>query len=77
MKRTILASVVLALSAYGAIAGTIVLDGNYHGKNLYVQNPFASSGVGYCTIEVEVNGQVTTDEINSSAYEIDFSFFQL
>ena len=60
-----------------AMAGTILLEGNYHGRNLYVQNPFASEGVGFCTFEVKVNGQVTTDEINSSAFEIDLSFFQL
>ncbi|MFM1876712.1 MAG: hypothetical protein RL266_2449 [Bacteroidota bacterium] len=63
--------------AASASAGTILLEGNYHGKNLYVQNPFASEGVGFCTFEVKVNGQTTTDEINSSAYEIDLSFFQL
>ena len=55
-----------------ANAGVIVLEGNYQGKNLYVQNPFASSGVGFCAYEVSVNGQVTTDEVNSSAFEIDF-----
>lgn len=53
-------------------AGVIVLDGNYQGKNLYVQNPFRSVGVGFCAYEVTVNGQVTTDEVNSSAFEIDF-----
>ena len=58
-------------------AGTIILEGNYQGKNLYVQNPFAGSGVGFCTYEVRVNGDVTTDEINSSAFEIDFNNFQL
>jgi len=60
-----------------ALAGTIILEGNYQGKNLYVQNPFAGSGVGFCTYEVRVNGDVTTDEINSSAFEIDFNNFQL
>jgi len=57
--------------------GTIVLDGNYQGKNIYVQNPFAGNGVGFCVFEVTVNDQVTTDEINSSAFEIDFKNFQL
>lgn len=72
--------IILALTSVfqlTAQAGTILLEGNYHGKNLYVQNPFASEGVGFCTFEVQVNGQVTTDEINSSAFEIDLSFFQL
>jgi hypothetical protein len=58
-------------------AEVIVLEGNYQGKNLYVQNPFAGSGVGFCAIKVTVNGDVTTDEINSSAFEIDFTNFQL
>jgi len=60
-----------------AFAGVITLEGNYQGKNLYIQNPFASSGVGFCTYEVQINGVTTTDEIQSSAFEIDFSFFQL
>lgn len=58
-------------------AGTIVLEGHYQGKNLYVQNPFAGSGVGFCTFEVTINGNVSTDEWNSSAFEIDFTNVQL
>jgi len=58
-------------------AGIIVLEGHYQGKNLYVQNPFAGSGVGFCTFEVTINGNVTTDEVNSSAFEIDFTNEQL
>ncbi len=57
-------------------AGEIVVEGVYQGKNLYVMNPFASSGIGFCVYEVRVNGQVTTDEINSSAFEIDLSVYQ-
>jgi hypothetical protein len=69
--------VTCTLAALASMAGTIVLEGNYQGKNLYVQNPFAGSGVGFCTYEVTVNGDVTTDEINSSAFEVDFTNFQL
>lgn len=68
---------ILCILAINSIAGIIVLEGNYQGKNLYVQNPFAGSGVGFCVYEVTVNNQVTTDEINSSAFEIDFKNFQL
>ena len=76
MKKLI--NIFLLVIAVGALhAGNIVLEGNYQGKNLYVQNPFAGSGVGFCTYEVTVNGDVTTDEINSSAFEIDFKNFQL
>ncbi len=54
-----------------AQGGVIILEGNYQGKNIYVQNPFGSGGVGFCVTEVKVNGNITTDEINSSAFEID------
>lgn len=78
MRKTLLTLILgLVFSVNTYATGTIVLDGNYQGKNLYVQNPFASSGVGFCVFEVTVNGEVTTDEINSSAFEIDFRNFQL
>jgi hypothetical protein len=54
-------------------SGVIVIEGKYQNKNLYIQNSFASSGVGFCVFEVMVNGRVTTDPVNSSAFEIDFS----
>jgi len=56
---------------------SIIHEGHYQGKNLYVQNPFAGSGVGFCVIKVTVNGDVTTDQINSSAFEIDFTNLNL
>ncbi len=58
-------------------AGVLVVEGKYQNKNLYVQNGYASSGVGYCAFEVKVNGQVTTDEVNSSAFEVDLAPFKL
>lgn len=68
---------VLAISVSPAFAGNIVLEGNYQGKNLYVKNTFAGVGVGFCVFEVTVNGSVTTDEWNSSAFEIDLSIHDL
>ncbi len=56
---------------------SIVHEGHYQGKNLYVQNPFASSGVGFCVIKVTVNGDATTDQIASSAFEVDFANLDL
>ncbi|MDQ3192257.1 MAG: hypothetical protein M3Q58_11755 [Bacteroidota bacterium] len=52
--------------------GVIVIEGKYQNKNLYIQNSFATSGVGFCIYEVTINGKVSTDAINSSAFEIDF-----
>lgn len=77
MKKVSLFLFCITSAAAALAQGTIVLDGNYQGKNIYVQNPFAGNGVGFCVFEVTVNDQVTTDEINSSAFEIDFKNFQL
>lgn len=73
MKKISLLFLVLSFgfSKVSAQGGVIILEGNYQGKNLYIQNPFGSNGVGFCVSEVKVNGNITTDEINSSAFEID------
>ncbi len=67
---------IFLLTAFPARAEEITISGIYQGENLFVMNPFASSGVGFCVFEVTVNGQITTDEINSSAFEIDLGVFQ-
>jgi len=56
------------IKAQGSV---IILEGNYQGKTLYVQNPFGPGGVGFCVTEIKVNGNIATDETNSSAFEID------
>jgi len=54
----------------------IVLEGSYQERNVFVINSISGSGVGYCTYEVRVNGEVTTDNINSSAFEIDLEHYE-
>jgi hypothetical protein len=54
-------------------AESLVFNGIYQGKDIYVKNPFSSDGVGFCAYEVYVNGSLTRDEINSSAFAIDFN----
>lgn len=78
MKRT-LGLIAFGLTLFSGVLAQqeMVLEGTYQGRNLYVQNPFASSGVGFCVIDVKVNGQTSIDEINSSAFEIDFSSYQI
>ncbi len=66
-----------ALLGTVAFAGTIVIEGHYQGKNLFIQNPFSEAGVGFCVFEVTVNDQIATDEINSSAFEVDLGNFGL
>ena len=68
---------ITTVNQINAQGGVIILEGNYQGKNLYIQNPFGSGGVGFCVSEVFVNGNITTDEINSSAFEIDMKPWKL
>ncbi len=76
MKRNFLLLFATVFASVLTYAGEIELKGTYQGENLYVKNPFAASGVGFCVYEVTVNGQTTTDEINSSAFEIDLTIYQ-
>jgi hypothetical protein len=76
-KILILAAFILLLAAKVTGQSMILLEGTYQGKNIYVQNPFASSGVGFCVYEVRVNDRLSTDEIGSSAFEIDLRVYDL
>ncbi len=75
MKNLLCSLLLIFITATSAHAGEMVLKGTFQGENLYVRNPFAASGVGFCIYEVTVNGMTTTDEINSSAFEIDLSVY--
>lgn len=69
---------ILTLCSLAAAGSNVIfLEGRYQNKNLYVQNGLGGSGVGFCAFEVKVNGHVTTDEVNSTAFEIDLSAYKL
>lgn len=77
MKKFLFAIVILfGAATMNANAGVLVVEGKYQQKNLFIQNGFSSNGVGFCAYQVKVNGQITTDEVNSSAFEIDFTPFK-
>jgi hypothetical protein len=74
MKKLIFIIVLtISITFLGFSENQIVLEGIYQGENVFVMNPFSATGVGFCIFEVTVNGEITTDEINSSAFEIDLS----
>src|SRR4051812_14910783 len=77
MKKLLIFTSLTLVSLSNALAGIIVVEGKYQDKNLYVQNGYAGNGVGFCTYEVTINGKTSTDEVNSSAFEIDFAAFQI
>jgi len=55
--------------------GIIIIEGKYQDRNIYIANAFAEQGIGFCTYEVRVNGDLILDEINSTAFEIDLGNF--
>ena len=70
--RIVLTSLCVLLAS-ASFATDIVLKGVYQGKDLYVKNPFGGEGVGFCVYQVMVNGEVTSDEVNSSAFAVDLA----
>ncbi|MFZ6053450.1 hypothetical protein [Halocola ammonii] len=77
IKRLLIFLFVCSAAAPQAQTESTVFRGIYQGEVLYVKNPVASSGVGFSVFEVRVNGEITTDEVNSSAFAIDFKAFGL
>lgn len=60
-----------------SFAATIMLEGRYQQRNIFVINAASADGIGYCIYEVLVNGLLTTDEINTQAFEIDLTIYGL
>ncbi len=70
-------SLLFVFAGFGLFSATLVLEGKYQNKNILVHNSLVKSGVGYCAKEIKVNGQITSDETNSAAFEIDLSAMNL
>lgn len=76
MKR-VFASLFFLASCVLSFGGTIIVEGKYQNKNIYVQNGYTDVGVGFCAYAVYVNGKLTNDEVNATAFEIDLQQLQL
>lgn len=80
MKKQMLSIVFVGLTtslwATGDQAEVLTIEGQYQSKNLFVSNAMATNGVGFCAYEVRVNGEVTTDAVSSSAFEIDLEQYR-
>jgi hypothetical protein len=70
MKRAFMLACLILVSGI-LPAAKLVIEGKYQNKNLYVHNGFGVTGAGFCAKEIKVNGQITTDETNSTSFEID------
>ncbi|MDZ4664667.1 MAG: hypothetical protein SGJ15_07305 [Bacteroidota bacterium] len=55
----------------------LITEGIYNGKNLFIKNSFGIGGQGFCVSQVNVNGNITTDEINAEVFQVDLSLHPL
>lgn len=69
--------IILSLFVTTDLFGKLSIEGSYQGKNIYVQNPVSEDGFGFCVTRVTVNNNVLPGDIGRSAFEIDFSVFNL
>lgn len=70
-------TVFLMLISSGFTWAALSITGTYQGKNLYVQNPENEDGFGFCVSKVTVNGDVMPGGTSTSAFEIDFTLFNI
>jgi hypothetical protein len=76
--KSIISLIAIFIPFAGLFANeALLVEGKYQNKNIYVQNSFSSNGVGFCAYEVYVNDVRTTDEVASSAFEIDLRPYNL
>lgn len=71
--KNLLFIISIAVLSFNTKAGVLILEGKFQNKNVFIQNAFGANGVGFCATEIKVNGKITTDEVNSSAFEIDLT----
>ncbi|NTW31828.1 MAG: hypothetical protein HGB12_04255 [Bacteroidetes bacterium] len=69
--------IILVISSSVYAQDTLVLRGNYYGKNIYVLNPNSGSDTSFCVKKVLVNNQQSKDELHSNSFEIDFSLLNI
>ena len=70
----IITTIIIHFFSYSQSTGeTIILDGNYNGKNIHINNPVSEEEVGYSITTIYVNNRLITDQINLPIIEIDFS----
>jgi hypothetical protein len=55
----------------------MTVNGVYNGKDIFIRNSFGGNGIGFCVSQVNVNKNITTDEINASVFSVDLEMHKL
>ncbi|NOZ47813.1 MAG: hypothetical protein GXO79_13680 [Chlorobi bacterium] len=76
MKKRLLLFYILFFIFLSGKAKEFQITGIYQGKNVYVLNPMLDSDESFCIQKITVNGQEISEDLNTSAIEIDLSVYQ-
>ena len=69
-------ALLFTLVSLSTIAGEIVLQGVYRGKDIYIKNPFDPESGKFCTQKVFVNDQLIVSDPRASAFRVDLSYLR-
>ena len=53
-----------------AVTNELSMDTVFSGANVYVQNPYSNTGVGFCVKQVWVNGESAEMSVDTDSFEI-------
>ena len=70
MKKYIFLILFIGLS-FSLVGKDSYFRGFYHGKNVFVRNPYLGKGAGFCIEKIYLNGDLVVENPIVSAYEID------
>src|ERR1041385_1086611 len=55
----------------------MTVKGTYNGKDIFIKNSFGGNGIGFCVSQVNVNKNITTDEINDGVFRVNLELHKL
>ena len=70
-------AILFTLVSFSLLAGEIVLQGIYRGKDLYIKNPYDPDQGRFCTDKVFVNDELSVETPRASAFRVDLSHLRM
>ena len=75
ITRTLLLCIFISPIAFGQdeFETTISIEGEFQGKNLFIENPRSNDNYTFCVKSVEINGVPIFDGLNAANFEVKFA----
>jgi len=71
MKNFLFLILLLCMVSFSLSGKDSYFRGFYHGKNVFIRNPYLGQDAGFCIKEIYLNGEIVVENPKISAYEID------